>query len=215
MSEALPVFLQDVDARKKATSRRAWIIAGAGVLALLLLIVNLPQKDVVTIWKEYTAEPSPFEAARNRTLGFATIYAITTNTTWRVQGMKAAANLTGIDVDFYYPRQVPKEEVKEFRTSSEGHEIGRGKALAWLAHLDVVQHIVDQGLETALIIEDDVDWDVYVREQMFQVSEAFGSRQAALKGEKKPTAVEGDAEHPYGMEWWGQLAHCSYDSADR
>jgi hypothetical protein len=159
----LPVFMQDAFARKQASkARRAWIAAGIGIFALLLLILfNLPRNGFRTIWKEATSEPSPFEAAKNRTLGFSTIFALTTNTTWRVQGIKAAANLTNIDVELYNARKVPEDEVEAFRMQKEGKEIGRGKALAWLAHLDMVQHIIDEGLETALIIEDDVDWDVY------------------------------------------------------
>ena len=202
MSQPLPVFLQDTTSRKtNSSSKRAWIIAGVGFIVFLLIIVNLPQSDVRTIWKEYIASPSPFEAAKNRTLGFSTIFALTTNTTWRVQGPKAAANLTGIDVEFFHPRKVPEEEVEIFRTSVEGKEIGRGKALAWLAHLELIQHIVDAGLETALIVEDDVDWDVYIREQVFQVAEAFGSRVAVLEGKERPGDKVGDVMYPYGMEW--------------
>lgn len=200
MSDTLPAFMREDAGKSKLGSRRTWIYAGVGFFALLLIMFSLPQKDVVTIWKEYTAPASPFEAAKNRTLGFSNIYAITTNTTWRVQGIKAAANLTGIDVEFFYPREVPENEVQAFRTA-DGYEIGRGKALAWLSHLDMVQYIIKEGHETTLIIEDDVDWDVYVREQMFQVSQAFGSRRAALEGKQKPGEVEGDARYPYGMGW--------------
>lgn len=116
--------------------------------------------------------------------------------------MEAAANLTGIDVEFFRAREVSEDEVQAFRTSAEdGSESGGGKALAWLAHLDVIQQIMDKGLETALIIEDDVDWDVYLREQMVQVSQAFASRQAVLDGQENPTAVAGDAKYPYGRDW--------------
>lgn len=200
MSDTLPAFMREDSRKSKFGSRRVGVCALIGVIAVLLLIFSLPQKDVVTIWKEYTAQVSPFEAAKNGTLGFSNIYAITTNTTWRVQGIKAAANLTDIDVEFFYPREIPEDEVQVFRTA-DGHEIGRGKALAWLAHLDMIQHITDQGHETTLIIEDDVDWDVYIREQMFQVSQAFGQRKAAVYGKQEPAAAEGDAKYPYGMEW--------------
>lgn len=201
MSETLPVFLQGTDGEKRVAIRRSWLVSAAGMVFVLLCILSLPQDDVVNTWRAYTTVPSPFEAAKNRTLGFANIYAITTNTTWRVQGLKAAANVTHIDVELFHPRQVPEEEVQKFRTSVESHEIGRGKALAWLAHLDMIQHIIDEGLETALIVEDDVDWDVYLREQMFHVSRAFGSRQAILEGNKDPTATSADAAYPYGMKW--------------
>lgn len=35
--------------------------------------------------------------------------------------------------------------------------------MAWLGHLNAVKWFVDSGLETALIIEDDVDWDIHIR----------------------------------------------------
>lgn len=43
--------------------------------------------------------------------------------------------------------------------------------MAWLAHIDMVKFVVASGLESALIIEDDVNWDVTIREQMRLVSE--------------------------------------------
>lgn len=200
MADNLPAFMREDTHKSKFGSRRIWLCAGAGFFALLLIVFSLPQKDVMTIWKEYTAPVSPFEAAKNRTLGFSNIYAITTNTTWRVQGINAAANLSGIDIDLFYLREVPEDEAQAFR-KSDGQEIGRGKALAWLAHLEMIQHIIDQDHETTLIIEDDVDWDVYIREQMLQVSEAFGQRKAAFEGKPEPAAAEGDTKYPYGMEW--------------
>lgn len=202
MADSLPYFLQDATSKRNIAKKRAWFIAGAGALCILLLVFNLPQNDNFKVFSDGKKDPdAPFKAAMNRTLGFQTIFAITTNTTWRVQGIKAAANLTGIDVDFFYPREPANEEIMAFRTSSEGHEIGRGKALAWLSHLDMLQHVTNKEIETALIIEDDVDWDVYVREQMLQVARAFGSRQAVLEGTKKPAAVRGDAKYPYGLDW--------------
>lgn len=74
-----------------------------------------------------------------------------------------------------------------------------GSAKAWLAHLDMVKFVVTSGFETALIIEDDVDWDVTIRDQMRLVSDnvrAFA------------TTSDGDSA-PYGSAWdvlW--LGHC-------
>lgn len=70
MSETLPVSLQDTAARKKASTFLVWLIAGACLVTVLLIIFNLPQEDVVEIWNEYAKEPELWEAARNRTLGF-------------------------------------------------------------------------------------------------------------------------------------------------
>ncbi|KXJ84818.1 hypothetical protein Micbo1qcDRAFT_181341 [Microdochium bolleyi] len=50
-------------------------------------------------------------------------------------------------------------------------------AAAWLAHLDILRHFISSDLETALILEDDVDWDLRIKDQMRLVSDnvrAFG-----------------------------------------
>lgn len=41
--------------------------------------------------------------------------------------------------------------------------ISKGSAMAWLGHINAVKWFVESGLETALIIEDDVDWDIHIR----------------------------------------------------
>lgn len=43
-----------------------------------------------------------------------------------------------------------------------------GSLLAWLGHLELLRSMVASGLVTALIVEDDVDWDVVVKSQMFR-----------------------------------------------
>jgi GR25 family glycosyltransferase involved in LPS biosynthesis len=41
--------------------------------------------------------------------------------------------------------------------------ITKGSAMAWLGHLNAVQWFLESNLTTALIIEDDVDWDIHIR----------------------------------------------------
>ena len=41
--------------------------------------------------------------------------------------------------------------------------ISRGSALAWLGHLNVLRWFLATNLETILILEDDVDWDIHLR----------------------------------------------------
>jgi len=187
------LHLADVFALSDKPNKRPYIVVCIlSVLGFLWMFSAMPSTK-----KPVTA----FEAAGNSTLGFNNIYAITTNTTWRVQGLAAAADLTDIDIELFYPRKRPEEEVTSFRTGRD-KSIGRGKALAWLAHLDMIDHIVAEGDETALVLEDDVDWDVYVREQMRLVSKAFAVRKNALEGNKEPGKMEGaDAAYPYGMDW--------------
>ena len=48
----------------------------------------------------------------------------------------------------------------------------QGAALAWLAHLDLVKYFIMSDYDTALILEDDVDWDVNIKEQTVRIAEA-------------------------------------------
>lgn len=44
--------------------------------------------------------------------------------------------------------------------------VGRPPMGIWRAHANAWRHIIDNNLESALIIEDDVDWDVNIKEIM-------------------------------------------------
>lgn len=68
-----------------------------------------------------------------------------------------------------------------------------------MAHLDLLKFVITSGQETALIIEDDVDWDVEIKSEMRLVSDNV----RAFMG----TAAEDPT--PFGTEWdvlW--LGHC-------
>jgi hypothetical protein len=80
-----------------------------------------------------------------------------------------------------------------------------GASKAWLAHLDLVKHIYQSGLESALILEDDADWDVAIRAQMANVS----------AGVRNLTAAEDSESSPFGSAWdilW--LGHCREEITD-
>ena len=79
------------------------------------------------------------------------------------------------------------------------HPVQRGEARTWLSSLDLVKYMVAADLETALILEDDVDWDVSIKSQMRLVSDAV----------RKFTVVDSEDPSPYGHAWdllW--IGHC-------
>jgi hypothetical protein len=74
-----------------------------------------------------------------------------------------------------------------------------GAALAWLAHIDVLKFIIQNRWGSALILEDDVDWSVDIREQTLKVAKAI------LELTKK----QAGNDTPYGLDWdviW--MGHC-------
>ncbi|KAF2843649.1 glycosyltransferase family 25 protein [Patellaria atrata CBS 101060] len=151
------------------------------------------------------------DLATNRTLGFQAILALTRKTPWRFDGLNAAANLTGLDILAPDQRGVSEERMLEFINKADFHP-GNGSAIAWLSHLDLLEHIIDQNYQTALILEDDVDWDVTIKDQMRKVSEGV---RALLPS--PPPAEPGNHTFPapYGMDWdvlW--IGNCGENVAD-
>ncbi|KAJ4359784.1 uncharacterized protein N0V89_000340 [Didymosphaeria variabile] len=108
-----------------------------------------------------------------------------------------------------------------------------GNLGSWRAHMDIIREIVVQNLSTALVLEDDVDWDVRIRTQLLSFSQAtrkLSSLAQELGHEQDiPPAFETKSQNPvelakrsslplmstvtpkdaYGRDWdvlW--LGHC-------
>lgn len=74
-----------------------------------------------------------------------------------------------------------------------------GSAKAWMAHLDILKFVIAAQLETAFIVEDDVDWDLAIRNQTRLVSDNVRAYNHVPHGDGTP----------YGSDWdvlW--LGHC-------
>lgn len=145
----------------------------------------------------------PREIAANNTLGFQKILALSTRPSWRTRGLTAAASLTNLKVDIPDHPPLTDELVNAFGTMGDkGDEPAlppAGAARAWLSHLDLLRFVVQSGLETALIFEDDVDWDLEVKDQMRLVSDNV----------RKYRNTPQSDPHPYGLDWdilW--IGHC-------
>lgn len=80
------------------------------------------------------------------------------------------------------------------------HPGGRGEVRNWLSMLDLVKYMVMADLESALILEDDVDWDVSIKDEMRLLSDAV----------RKFTLADDQDLSPYGHSWdllW--IGHCA------
>lgn len=74
-----------------------------------------------------------------------------------------------------------------------------GSASTWPGHLELINIVVQHGYDTALIVEDDVDWDVAIRDQMRRISDAV----------RNSTNTSAHDLAPYGRGWdvlW--IGHC-------
>ncbi|KAK3672446.1 hypothetical protein LTR78_007753 [Recurvomyces mirabilis] len=149
---------------------------------------------------------TPRESATNATLGFQRILALSGGPSWRTRGLKAAAAYTGLEIDIPERPNNSPELVDAFRQIGNGKKPALGAARAWLSHLDMLKYVIQSGLHTALILEDDVDWDLALKDQMLLVSDAV----------RNFTRADASEPSPYGRNWdilW--LGHCGeYTVAD-
>ncbi|RMZ39271.1 hypothetical protein CA14_003208 [Aspergillus flavus] len=150
-----------------------------------------------------TTPKPPVQSAGNSTLGFQSILALSTGPSWRTRGLLAAASLTGLDIQI--PPQPPINpnlvDAFEHMGPDNVQHPSHGASIAWLAHLDLIKHTIQANLDTVLIIEDDVDWDVSIRSQMVQIAES-------VRNLTHIDTLDQDME-PYGREWevlW--IGHC-------
>jgi hypothetical protein len=114
----------------------------------------------------------------------------------------AAANATNLDIEIPPQPFIPPEMIEAFGKIG-GPEVNghpkAGSAHAWLAHLDLLRYVVSSSLDTVLILEDDVDWDINVKNQMALISDNV----------RLFRNVSSEDESPYGRSWdllW--LGHC-------
>lgn len=116
--------------------------------------------------------------------------------------MHEAASRTGLNLTAPIQPDWTKEEVDVFRQKKRyvtvkkssdkiAYGIGPGQARCWLGHLNALRNVLENGWSTALIMEDDVDWDVKIKDQMPLIAPMV----------KALTKASANSHSPYGDEW--------------
>ncbi|CBX98773.1 hypothetical protein IAQ61_007610 [Plenodomus lingam] len=132
-------------------------------LALFLLVLCYHSRDSDRLYNQWLSsfESHPVKIAANRTLGFGAVLAVSKDGSERRHSLLQAANVT--DFDITIPQQPVWTEGDVQRFINGQPDARRGSLLAWLGHHNALRWFLDSGLETALILEDDVDWDIRLR----------------------------------------------------
>ncbi|KAI2629229.1 glycosyltransferase family 25 protein [Hypomontagnella submonticulosa] len=67
---------------------------------------------------------------------------------------------------------------------------------SWRGHVNAMRRIVEDGISSALIMEDDMDWDVHIKQQLAQFAAAARTLQ---KDFHRNQTIESPS--PYGQDW--------------
>ncbi|KAG5918632.1 hypothetical protein E4U42_006789 [Claviceps africana] len=153
--------------RGRLLSRRSLLAVAAAVLLLTWFGLGEPRR-------RYNARATRHVALRrgpshvfNATLGFEDILVVgLPSRSDRRDGMTLAAALSEIRIHFV--NGVKGEEVSEkaVPVPENGQHLEGPSLGSWRGHMNAIQEVVRRNLSSALILEDDVDWDVRIREQL-------------------------------------------------
>ncbi|KAF4555142.1 Hypothetical protein D9617_3g022140 [Elsinoe fawcettii] len=104
----------------------------------------------------------PLLAETNSTLGFGAIAAVSVPTSPRQKELIMAAQITGLQITVPIQPEWKEDDYMAIK-AKKGSTISHGSALAWLGHLNALRWFLGTNLTTALILEDDVNWDIHLR----------------------------------------------------
>ncbi|KAL1891276.1 hypothetical protein Sste5346_007735 [Sporothrix stenoceras] len=121
----------------------------------------------------------------NSTLGFKEIFVVNLPArTDRSDAMALAASLTDLRLTFSPGVDHKTVQDRVLPADSAGQPIPEGNKGSWRAHMNVLRQIIEQNLTTALVMEDDIDWDVRIKTQMVSfalAAQVYGQPQRGAK----------------------------------
>ncbi|KAK9783502.1 hypothetical protein AB5N19_04339 [Seiridium cardinale] len=152
--------------------------------------------------KDYRGHSSPADINRvtNSTLGFGKVFVVgLPERTDKRDAITLTSSLTGFHVEWVDGVRGETIPDKAVPFGADRKKLWENNLGSWRGHMNAVRRIVEEDLDSALIMEDDMDWDVRLQPQLERVAQ--GAR-ALLSSASNPIS-------PYGDDWdilW--LGHC-------
>ncbi|KAK9241568.1 hypothetical protein V1506DRAFT_215890, partial [Lipomyces tetrasporus] len=110
--------------------------------------------------------------------------------------------INGVDGESMSAKAIPDNNAKKWTLRPS--ELG-----CWRAHADAWRYVIDSNIETALIIEDDIDWDKNIHQVFRDLSFQMQNNTLRLN----PPTDQERASAPYGLDWDVLIMGQCYDVA--
>ena len=193
-------MLANAISRLSGSKRLAFALVS--LLATTLLLLRQSDTGVLLLHSSQAITPS-----QNSTLGFGAIYILTKDdTTWRIQGLRQAAKLTGLQLKIAVQRHLSDDEVYAYLNGNEPvTELNEIRAV--MNYLGLLDVFIKSGHETAFFMEDDVDFGIDIKPQMEIISNMIhayylGSMSQHGIDRTQEEVLSELATYPYGKEKW-------------
>ncbi|KAF2448488.1 glycosyltransferase family 25 protein [Karstenula rhodostoma CBS 690.94] len=154
--------------------------------------------------------PESYHGTVNSTLGFGALVAVSHAASPRREGLLWSAKLTGIDITIPEQPQWTDGHLQAFK-SPQGSRITRGSALAWMGHLNALRWFLSTPLQTALILEDDVDFSLHLQSQIAPAARALRTLLAPGTPRTPNASLDTDPLFWANQDSWDilWLGHCN------
>lgn len=163
--------------------------------------------------QELSSSRQGLDAILNSTLGFQKVFAINLpSRTDKRDGLLLTSKVTGFDIDFIdgvVPSNISNKSLPHQITGST--PITGGVLGCWRAHMNFMARVVQEDLATALVLEDDVDWDMRLLQQLQDfakmsnalLSKVDDGQRVRIKFEELSTSISltSTTASPYGDGW--------------
>ncbi|KAI0850260.1 glycosyltransferase family 25 protein [Daldinia vernicosa] len=161
---------------------------------------NTPPSSTVPLRIDRSSPPDVNRVA-NGTLGFEKIFVVgLPERSDKRDAIALTSALTGFAVDWVDGVRGETVPDKAVPFGADRKKLWETNLGSWRGHMNAIRRIVEDDLGSALIMEDDMDWDVRLKPQLERIAQ--GARALLSSSTSKPNS-------PYGDDWdlmW--LGHC-------
>jgi hypothetical protein len=116
-----------------------------------------------------------------------------------------AAKLTDLHITFPDQPKWTDADIESMK-DKDNSIVTKGSAMAWLGHLNAVKWFLESNLTTALIIEDDVDWDIHIRHHQVPLVASQLRSLLATNPASPHDEYSAIREHNRQQSYWGDMA---------
>ncbi|KAL3425304.1 glycosyltransferase family 25 protein [Phlyctema vagabunda] len=173
-------------------------------LLLFVLIFIFSTDNTAAVQERYASTGTgSLSDTQNATLGFQRIFVLSLpERTDKRDGIALGASLSGFQVEFVDgvrgEQMSPKAIPQNWEATQSPATLG-----CWRGHMTIALKMVTEDIKSVLIFEDDADWDVMFKSQLYE----FAKGSQILQERQRPHIS------PYGDDWdilW--LGHCGITS---
>ncbi|KAI9049405.1 hypothetical protein LZ554_006439 [Drepanopeziza brunnea f. sp. 'monogermtubi'] len=163
---------------------------------------DYPSHVISPFTKTTSLDPgSSLDPVTNATLGFERVFAIgLAERSDKRDALALISSLTGFKIEWVDGVRGESVVDKALPYGVNRTQLWESNLGSWRGHMNAIRKIVEEGITTALIMEDDMDWDVRLKDQLQLIAAGTSS----LQSSSNPPFTS-----PYGDDWdilW--LGHC-------